>query len=226
MTDRHIDRQYDERLRAIRDEVVRLAARVDALVARAADGAGDPGLAADTRSESLVIDQLERELDRSCMVTLATRAPVASDLGFVMLAMKVATELGRVADLAKHIGERSHESGVTMRDDDAHDVALMAGLVRAMWSDALGAFVHGDGERAGAVLAREGEVDARYAQIFDRTIALMSSDAESVRSGVFVQGVAKRLERMADHACRAADAVLASLDGAGGLEARGLLPRS
>lgn len=223
---RHIDRNYDERLSAIRDDVTQLGARVDALIASAARGLaeGDPALEQHTRAESAALDQLERAIDRTCMITLATRAPVASDLGVVMLAMKVSTELGRVADLAKHIGERAHESSSALADEDGRDVERMAELVREMWRDALAAYTGSDAARAAAVVAREGEVDALYARMFDRTVALMSRDAESVQTGVLVQSVAKRLERMADHACRAADAVLAFLDGDASREASELVP--
>jgi phosphate transport system protein len=211
----HIDRFYDERLREVQTQVSRIAERVDNMIRDAADAVlhADDALAQRTLAESAGIEQLERTLDRECLVMLATRAPVASDLAFVMTAMRVATELGRMSDLAKAICERAVDPGAELDARDRADIAEMAAILRSMLHEAVLAFTVRDGERAQQVISRDAAVNERYQHVFDRTIELMSRDAESVRSGVHIQAVAKRFERMADHVVRVADAVVNMLDG-------------
>jgi len=111
------------------------------------------------------------------------------------------------------VGERALEPGAPILASDLADLGQMEQLVRGMLRDAVAAFATASAETAGQVVARDREVTARFLRLFERTVTLMASDAESVRSGVHVQGIAKRYERMADHATRAAEAVLGMLDG-------------
>ena len=60
------------------------------------------------------IDALEVEIDERCMKILALHQPAASELRFVAMAMKIATDLERIGDLATNIAKR----GTDLVEDD------------------------------------------------------------------------------------------------------------
>lgn len=52
------------------------------------------------------INHLDCEIDEDCIKLIALKQPVASDLRFIITAMKIASELERCGDLAVNIAER------------------------------------------------------------------------------------------------------------------------
>jgi phosphate transport system protein len=55
---------------------------------------------------TLQINQMEVDIDGLCMQVLARRQPVASDLRFITMALKLVTDLERIGDLGVNICER------------------------------------------------------------------------------------------------------------------------
>ena len=80
--------------------------------------------------------------------------------------------------------------------------------VRDMLHEALDAFVQSDAEAAEHVLGRDETVDHGCAAIIDAMTAHMSRKPAEVQAGLRVIGVAKYLERIADHATNVAEEVI------------------
>ncbi len=210
----HTDRQYDEQLRNIRNKVWLMGGHVVAGVASAAQSLVqlDAPLARRTIAKDEELDRFEHDIDESCMVLLATRGPMGSDLRFVTTAMKIAVELERTGDLAVGVCERVlANSGQQLADPG--EMGSTSELVLGMLRDALQAFIDADPEMAQSVIARETEVNERFARVFDEMLELMAYDTQRIPLGAQVQSVAKRFERMADHATNIAKLVLEMLDG-------------
>lgn len=66
-------------------------------------------LAESTILADKIVDRMEVQLDGLCLEILARRQPVASDLRFITLVLKVVTDLERIADLGVNICERVQE---------------------------------------------------------------------------------------------------------------------
>jgi phosphate transport system protein len=206
----HTDRQYDEQLSAIRDKVALMGAHVAAVVTGAAKAMQerDTALARSTIERDDTLDRFEREIDEACMILLAKRGPMGSDLRFVTTAMKVAVELERTGDLAVGVCERVFAMDGTQRITQPDELGESGQLVLRMLRDGMDAFTTGDVAKAHAVLAREPDVDERFARVFDQMLVLMAQDTQRIPVGAQVQSVAKRFERMADHATNIAKLVL------------------
>lgn len=154
------------------------------------------------------VDHLEVEIDRLCLRILALRQPVASDLRFITMSLKVVTDLERSGDLAVNVSERVVELG-SIPSMPAHDIICrMGSLAQGMLRDALDAFVNGDALKAQAVTERDNTVDALYEQLFPELGTIMRSDPESVESATRLQSIGKYVERMADHATNIAEMVV------------------
>ena len=54
------------------------------------------------------IDVLERQIEEKAILTIAKRQPMARDLREIMVAIRVASDLERIGDLAKNTAKRAH----------------------------------------------------------------------------------------------------------------------
>src|SRR5438876_8299779 len=89
---------------------------VDALVRRDV-ALGQRVVAADTE-----IDKLQRTIEERAVLTIARRQPMAVDLREIVGAMRVATDIERIGDLAKNMGKR-----VAALDSVFHPVKRICG---------------------------------------------------------------------------------------------------
>src|SRR5687768_1887129 len=93
----HTDRLYEGELRKIREMLLMMGAKVEEMLSQAMRALieRDSALAEKTLYIDRQINRLEIEVDDLCLRVLARRQPVASDLRFVTMALKVVTDLER-----------------------------------------------------------------------------------------------------------------------------------
>jgi phosphate transport system protein len=211
----HTDREYDNQLRQLRDKLLLMAGHVEAMIANAIKALvdRDVNLARRTIENDHTVNKIEVDTDELCLVILAKRQPMGSDLRFITLALKMVTDLERIGDLGVNICERAIElaSEPPLRSYD--DIVRIADLVQSMVRDAIDAFVHADDAKAEAVVARDDEVDELYHQCFRDILAVMMNDPKAIARGIHVQSVAKWLERIADHSTNLAELVVFMVKG-------------
>src|SRR5688500_4494451 len=108
MSPEHTDREYESELHRLRERLLFMAGKVEAMIAKSIKALldRDSDLARETIAADGEIDGLERNTDDMCLRILARRQPVASDLRFITIALKLVTDLERIADLAVNIAER------------------------------------------------------------------------------------------------------------------------
>lgn len=214
-TPRHTDRAFDGELRELRDRLLLMASRVEGMIATSVRAMieRDPELARKTIDVDRQVNNDEVGTDELCLRILARRQPVAGDLRFVTLALKMVTDLERIGDLAVNISERALDLATEPVLLPCPDIPRMAALVQSMVRDAIDAFVSRDVEKAKAVLARDDEVDELYHHAFRELLAMMARDGSLLERGIHVQSVAKFLERMGDHSTNLAEQVVFMVEG-------------
>ena len=165
---RHTDREYENELGRLREQVLLMGARVEEMIETAmrAFAERNTELARQTIDVDRQIDQLELDIDELCLKILARRQPVASDLRFITTTLKLVTDLERIGDLGVNICERVVELGESRRLPMNASVKRIADAAIGMLHDALDAFVAGDAVKAEQVMERDKIVDAYYAQLF------------------------------------------------------------
>jgi phosphate transport system protein len=159
------------------------------------------------------VNRLEVEIDDHCMRILARRQPVASDLRFLTIALKLVTDLERMGDLVESICERVIELNAESPLKPYLDLPLMAETVQGMVRQALDAFVARDVARAQEVIQQDSVVDAFYAQIFRELLTYMLEDPRNIGRAIRVQAIGKHLERIGDHATNLAELVVFMVKG-------------
>jgi phosphate transport system protein len=215
MTRTHTDREYENQLRKVRDKLLLMAGHVENMIANSVRSLveRDVLLAQRTIDNDHKVDQAEMETDELCLQILARRQPMASDLRFITLALKMVTDLERIGDLAVNISERAVDLAAEppLRSDD--DILRLSDIVQGMVRDAIDAFVHAEDKKAEHVIARDGDVDELYHQLFRDLLATMLKDSSAIERGIHMQSVAKWLERIADHSTNLAELVIFMVKG-------------
>jgi phosphate transport system protein len=211
----HTDREYESQLDELRERLLRMAGVVEQMIVDAVRAALDQNreLAEATIERDTTVNRLEVESDELCLLILAKRQPLASDLRFVTLSLKMVTDLERIGDLAVNICERAIDLAGHPQPWPWDNIETMARLVRAMIRDAIQAFVDRDVDKAQRVVERDAEVDKLYWQIFRDALDIMRKQPNSMHDGIHVQSIAKFLERMGDHGTNLAEQVVFMIKG-------------
>ncbi len=207
---KHTDREYENELAHLRERVLLMGATVEQVLesALSAMERRDVALARATIECDAPIDQLEIEIDRLCLRLLALRQPVASDLRFITMALKVVTDLERSGDMAVNVCERITEMNSSETLPAYQDICRMGRIALGMLHDALDAFVNGDALKAQGVIDRDSAVDAMYEHLFPELGAFVRSDPNHVETATRLQSIGKYVERIADHATNISEMVV------------------
>lgn len=207
---KHTDRAYEQDLETLRQRLLMMAARVEGMIENSIRALveRDSELAHRTILSDRVVNRMEIEIDEMCLLILAKRQPLASDLRFIAYSMKMVTDLERIGDLAANVCERAIALNKEPMVKPLVGISRAAEIAEAMIGQAIDAFVKRDVDRAQAVLDRDNEMDQMYRDVFKEWLLLMEGDPAVVDRGIQVQSVAKYLERIADHATNLAEQVI------------------
>lgn len=209
---RHILGTFDDALRSLRNNVLMMASLTERNLSHAMEGLlkRDDELCALAIVDDEEVDQLEKQIDKDGIEVLLRFQPVASDLRRVVSAIKLNSNLERVADQAVSIGRRA-------RKLNAHpalgEIALIEPMHRhalAMLRDSVDAYMREDATLAREIKPRDKILDVMNADAGRTLTERMASDPQQLRGYLNLMFIARCLERVGDHATNIAeDAVYA-----------------
>src|SRR5499425_2777190 len=207
MASEHIARAYDEELRKLSNTIAemgglaetQLGTAIQAVVTR------DTELAARVVEGDVRADQLERDIDNLAIRVLALRQPVARDLREIFAALKIASDLERVADYAANVAKRSIALSQTPPVRPVYALPRMANFAQLQIKDLLDAYVQRDAEKAYSVWLRDAELDEMYSSLFRELLTYMMEDPRSIGPCTHLLFMAKNIERIGDHATNIAE---------------------
>jgi phosphate transport system protein len=194
-------RLLDRELDALRDRLLLLGGETETALQRAmyALVERDSATAREVLEGDDRIDQLEIQIDRLCIDTIALRQPAARDLRFVISAARIAPLLERIADHACNIARAAIDLNDEPELKSLAEFSHMAALASSMLRAALDAFTSNDAATARAVIERDDRIDEIYNRIFHDLIELMVADPGTSRRAARLLFVAKHIERIGDY---------------------------
>jgi phosphate transport system protein len=154
------------------------------------------------------IDQMEIQIDDCATSLIVREQPVARDMRFVVVAIKINTDLERMGDLAVNIVERSLCLMKQPPLPEPVNLGEFAGVVESMVLDSLDAFVKRDAQAARRILSSDDAVDRLRHEIQRQMVALMQRDPSTVPNALDYLIIARSLERIGDHATNIAEDVI------------------
>jgi phosphate transport system protein len=203
-------RQFEEELEEIKRTILSMAGLVEKCLDDISTALADQD---NELAEAIIamdeeIDQREVEIDRLATEFIARHQPTATDLRFVIVAIKLGPELERIADNAVNMAERILHLSKYPLLKPLIDLPRMLGLAHAMVSDAIAAYVARDGKAARDIIRRDDEVDALYLQIFRELLSSMIEDPKTISRAIDLVFIARYVERIADQATNIAEEVV------------------
>ncbi|MFZ5826250.1 MAG: phosphate signaling complex protein PhoU [Bacillota bacterium] len=146
------------------------------------------------------VDRMLIDIEKRCLQLMALQQPMAVDLRTIGTALKIVTDLERMADHATDIAKIVVRlEGETLIKELVH-IPWMARRVQEMTREALEAYVNKDVDRAKQMIDMDDEIDATYKQIFDEVLEIMQTQPKYVKQVTYLLLVAMYLERVGDHA--------------------------
>ena len=159
------------------------------------------------------IDQMEIQIDDLASSLIVREQPMARDMRFVVVAIKINTDLERMGDLAVNVVERALSLMRQPALPEAIDFSKIADLVESMVLGSLEAFVKRDAQIARGVLASDDRVDQCRNIIHQQVMALMQREPSTIARAVDHLIIARSLERIGDHATNIAEDVIFMVQG-------------
>src|SRR5881275_887063 len=139
VTPKHILGTFDEALASLRNNVLMMSSLTERSLERAMKGLfnRDDDLCAHAIADDEEIDQLEIQIDKDGVAILLRFQPVASDLRRVVSAMKLSSNLERMADQATTIARRARKLNRHPALPEAELITPMYTHAMAMFKDAI-----------------------------------------------------------------------------------------
>ena len=204
-----MDSHFEAELESLKQRLLTMANHAATAVSRAMQALlqRDDALAQQVKQNDRVIDQFEVEIDDLAMQQL-TKAPLATDLRLVTVAIKIAHNLERIGDEAAKIAKRAAALSKEPPVQIQLDISTMADLTMDMLKTALAAFGQRDPALARSILPRDKEVDLFNMQIHRILAQYMVEHPDTIKRCLQWMVVSKSLERIADHATNIAEDVV------------------
>ena len=208
---RHPHREaFDRELQEVKENVLRMGTLVEDAI-RAAIASlvrHDADAATAVIVADAGINEVQRKVSSMITATIATQAPVARDLRFLLTLDHVSYELERMGDHAASVAKQARKLAPEPPLKGYVDLPAMGELVIQLVHGVLRALVDVDQVKAREVATLDDEVDALYHRIFDEVLELMREDKANVDRGARVLFAAYYLERIGDRSTNIAEDVV------------------
>lgn len=198
---KHTLTAFDDDMDEIRGLIAEMGARAETAVVSALKALSerDEELAKQIRAEDKTIDNLETEVERLVVRTIALRAPLADDLRELIAALKISAVIERIGDYAKNIAKRVPQMEGKVPPAATGQLGLMGDIVVEMIRTAMDAYAKSDIDLARAVTVRDETVDQLNKDLFVDFVAYVVKNPKNATDVAHLLFTAKNLERIGDH---------------------------
>jgi phosphate transport system protein len=211
----HIVKAYDDDLAALKAMLSRMGGMAEEQLAKSIEAI----IRRDTKLADAVVqgdeklDAMEIAVEEKAVLTIAKRQPMAKDLRNVMVAIRIATDIERIGDLAKNIAKRSHAIYDNIPQRLTKGLERMGQLSQAQLKLVLDAFAASDAEKALEVWQHDEDIDALYNSIFRELLTYMMEDPRMIGACTHLLFATKNIERIGDHATNIAENIYYLVNG-------------
>ena len=204
-----MERHFDEELHQLKERLLLMGGLAEQTIGKSIKALVDRNaeLAEAVTKDDAMINQLEVEIEESCLRLLARYQPEAKDLRFIAMVFKIVNDVERVGDQGVNISERTLDLLKEPLLKPLIDIPRLAALAQQMLKDALDAFVRNDADLARDVCRRDDEVDQLNDDLYRELLGFMTQDSRTITRAVDLILIGRSLERTADHATNIAEDV-------------------
>ena len=204
---KHISSSFDAALYVLKNDVLMMSSLTDRNFQTAIEALlnRDSELCNRVIAYDEEVDILEKQVDQDGVNLLLRFHPVASDMREVISAMKVSTNLERIADHAVTIARRAKQLNTRPPVREVQFLEPPYRLTVAIFRDSIRAYADADYELAQTLKPKDRELDALTHDLTEKLVERATVDSELVPSYLDLVFVARALERIGDHATNIAE---------------------
>lgn len=204
-----------DELDGVRTLFLQMCVRAESMVHQAVRSVHqrDPHLARAVLDADAALDDLEVDIDRRCVRTLALHRPSGVDLRLVTTVLKMVTDLERIGDLAVNIAERGLEVGTGPGLEPGVELVMMGSKVVEMIRLAADAFVAQDASVLATLKRQDHEIDKLNRGSFEHWLRVMADHPDQANRAMAFTSISRHLERVADHAVNLGQMIVLLVEG-------------
>lgn len=202
--EQHIEREIDD----LRQRLLYMGVYTERILKQAVDSLlnKDKQLAEKVKENDVLLDRMLIEMDDFVMSLLA-EAPLASDLRFVVMGMKISQNLERIGDEARRIANRAFDLA-ERNYPFADEIQKLSKIVVQMVRFSMDAFETQNVKIARELIQKDKEVDKLYMELRQKLEQDMLNNSDTIYVNLQLINIAKRLERISDISTNIAEEVI------------------
>lgn len=203
-------RTFHERLAAIRDDVVRLAALVCESIPRGTQVLldGDLGAAQALIDDDDELDQLSVQIEERCYTLLTLQQPMGADMRALVTAVRLTSELERSGDLMVNVAKGARRIyGQPIQPRVRGLIETMSEEALRLFGVAIDAYVEGDAAKAAALDDMDDTLDGLHRTYIAKVLEACRSGELDIQAAVQLALVGRYYERIGDHAVNVGERV-------------------
>nr|WP_269151658.1 phosphate signaling complex protein PhoU [Sutcliffiella horikoshii] len=204
-------RQFHVDLETLRDKIVELGSLAEIAMGKSIDALTNQNvdLALQIIEEDNKADRLDEEINDFAILLIAKQQPVAIDLRRIFVAIKISTDVERIADFAVNIAKSTIRIGKTSQPlIQIENIKKMHSIATEMLSLALKAYYDEDVVLAKKVADMDDQVDELYGQNIRELLQLTKDHPDMIPEITQLSFICRYIERMADHTTNISENIL------------------
>jgi phosphate transport system protein len=193
--------EYDHQLSELKHEIIRMGSLVEDVLA----GAMQALVGHDyEKAQSIIdgddeIDDLQESIEERCITLIATQQPLAGDLRVIFAAIKMGTDLERIADYGVGIAK----TALRLKGEDyikpLIDLPRMTDIGCKMLEMSVRAYANNNAQLAIETAKRDNELDSLFKQIYRELLTYVMESPRHINQMMSFVLIARYLERVGDH---------------------------
>jgi phosphate transport system protein len=197
----HIVSSYDEQLKTLHATVLKMGALCESQFSNSITALikGDDELVDKIIGKDDRIDELEKKIDDQVVNLITLRAPMAIDLRETVSAMRIASELERIGDLAKNTAKRAKIIKGSIDINISALIKSAAELAQINLKKTLDSYSKNDEKLALSVWNSDKEIDIMINKLLQGLMLNIKKEKKNIEVFSHLLFVAKNIERVGDH---------------------------
>ncbi|PMC39634.1 phosphate transport system regulatory protein PhoU [Bacillus sp. UMB0899] len=199
----------------LRDKLIEIGSLTEVALSKSIDALENQNIeeALQIIEDDYRVDDLDEEINDLAILLIAKQQPVATDLRRIIVAIKIASDIERMADFAVNIAKSTIRIGDEPLVKPIESIRKMHKIASKMLSLSVKAFNEEDLVLAKEVADMDDEVDELYGETIREILDLMSTKKDSFQQLIQLAFICRYIERTADHATNISESTLYLIKG-------------
>ncbi len=160
-----------------------------------------------------IIDTMEVNIEKDCLLLIARQQPLATDLRDIASVLKMITDLERIADNCSDICEYVLKLADEEYVKPLVHIPEMAEAVKKMVKDTIDSYVNQDLDLAKDVCKQDDNVDSYFNKLIGELTEIIQAKPSMTKQCINFIFIVKYLERIGDHSTNVAEWIIYTVTG-------------